>query len=36
MELPEERKESIIVPTYKKGDKSDCSNCRRLSLLSTT
>jgi len=25
-ELPEERKESIIVPIYKKGDKSDCSN----------
>jgi len=25
-ELPEEWKESIIVPIYKKGDKTDCSN----------
>jgi len=25
-ELPEERKESIIVPIYKKGDKTDCNN----------
>ena len=25
-ELPEEWKESIIVPTHKKGDKTDCSN----------
>ena len=25
-ELPEEWKESIIVPVYKKGDKTDCSN----------
>jgi len=24
--LPEEWKESIIVPIYKKGDKTDCSN----------
>jgi len=25
-ELPEEWKESIIVPIYKKGDKTDCNN----------
>jgi hypothetical protein len=25
-ELPEEWKESVIVPIYKKGDKTDCSN----------
>ena len=25
-ELPDEWKESIIVPIYKKGDKTDCSN----------
>ena len=25
-ELPEEWKESFIVPVYKKGDKTDCSN----------
>ena len=35
-ELPEEWKESIIVPIYKKGDKTVCSNFRALSLLSTT
>jgi len=34
-ELPEERKESILVPTYKKGDKTDCSNYRSVSLLPT-
>jgi hypothetical protein len=26
-ELPDQWKESIIVPVYKKGDKTDCSNC---------
>ena len=35
-ELPEEWKESIIVSIYRKGDNTDCSNCRRISLLPTT
>jgi len=34
--LPEEWKDSIIVLTYKKGDKTECSNHRGISLLSTT
>ena len=31
-----EWKESVIAPSYKKGDKTDCNNYRGLSLLSTT
>jgi hypothetical protein len=34
--LPEEWKESIIVPTHKKGDKTDCNNYRGISHLPTT
>jgi hypothetical protein len=33
-QLPEEWKESVIVPIYK-GDKTDCSNYQGISLLST-
>jgi hypothetical protein len=35
-DLPEQWKVSIIVPIYKKGDNTDCSDCHSVSLLSTT
>jgi hypothetical protein len=35
-ELPDQWKESIIVPVHKKGDKTECSNYRGISLLSTS
>jgi hypothetical protein len=35
-ELAEQWKESIIVPVYKKGYKTECYNYRRIPLLSTT
>jgi hypothetical protein len=34
-ELPHWWKESIDEPIYKKGDKTECSNYRGISLLST-
>ena len=34
-ELPDECKQSITVPICKKGDKTDCSNYRGTSLVST-
>jgi hypothetical protein len=32
-ELPDQWKESIIVPVHKKDDKTDCNNYRGISLL---
>ena len=34
--MPEEWKQSITVPICKNGDKTDCSNCRGISLFPTT
>jgi hypothetical protein len=34
-ELPQQWKESIIVPIYKKVGKTDCNNYQGISLLST-
>jgi hypothetical protein len=35
-EFPHQWKESIVVPIHKKGNKTDCSNYRGISLLSTS
>jgi hypothetical protein len=35
-ELPDQWKESIIVPMHNKGDKTDSSNYSGISLLSTS
>jgi hypothetical protein len=35
-ELPHQWKESIVVPIHKKGNTTDCSNYRGISLLSTS
>jgi hypothetical protein len=35
-ELPDQWKESIIVPVHKKGDKTDCSFYREISLFLTS
>jgi hypothetical protein len=35
-DLPDQWKESIILPIRKKGDKTGSNNCRGTSLLSTS
>jgi hypothetical protein len=35
-ELPDQQKESIIVPIYKKGDITDCNYYHGISLLSNS
>jgi hypothetical protein len=34
-ELPQQWKESVIVPIHEKGNKTDCNNYQGISLLST-
>ena len=34
--MPEEWKESILLPIYKLGEKTDCSSYRGISILTTT
>jgi hypothetical protein len=34
--LPDQWKESIIIPVHKRGDKTECSNYRGISLLLTS
>jgi sorting nexin-29 len=34
--LPHQWKESVVVPVHKKGDKTDCTNYRGISLLPTS
>jgi hypothetical protein len=35
-ELPDQWKESIIIPIHEKGDETDCSNYHGMSLPSTS
>jgi hypothetical protein len=35
-ELPDQWKESTIVPVYRKDDKTDCGNYHGITLLSTS
>jgi hypothetical protein len=35
-ELPDQWKKSVLIPVYEKGNKTDCSNYRGMSLLSTS
>jgi len=34
--MPEEWKEAIVIPIYRNGDETDCSNYRGISLLPDT
>jgi hypothetical protein len=35
-ELPQQWKEAVIIPTYKKGDRTVCNNYGGISLLSAS